>query len=83
MGRRDQEPAGAWGGRRSWPLHTHRSPLSSLRSCPQQNHVRSAVTDEHLRVRGTNDTIFALGAAATIEQAKASRAWRAALRCCC
>ncbi|PRW59414.1 type-II calcium-dependent NADH dehydrogenase isoform A [Chlorella sorokiniana] len=36
-----------------------------------QNHFRSAVTDEHLRVRGSNGTIFALGDAATIEQAKA------------
>ncbi|KAI7836386.1 hypothetical protein COHA_009749 [Chlorella ohadii] len=36
-----------------------------------QTHFRSAVTDEHLRVRGSNGTIFALGDAATIEQAKA------------
>lgn len=33
-----------------------------------QNHFRSAVTDEFLRVKGSNGSIFALGDAATIEQ---------------
>jgi len=44
---------------------------SSTQPNPTQNHFRSAVTDEHLRVRGSNGSIFALGDAATIEQAKA------------
>lgn len=35
-----------------------------------QTHFRSAVTDEHLRVLGTNGSVFALGDANTIEQAK-------------
>ncbi|EFN51687.1 hypothetical protein CHLNCDRAFT_59165 [Chlorella variabilis] len=34
-------------------------------------HFRSAVTDEWLRVKGSNGTMFALGDAATIEQNKA------------
>lgn len=38
------------------------------RPCPPQNHFRSAVTDEYLRVKGSNGSIFALGDAATIEQ---------------
>lgn len=42
-----------------------------------QSHFRSAVTDEHLRVKGSNGTIFALGDAATIEQAKARAGCRA------
>lgn len=36
-----------------------------------QTHFRSAVTDEWLRVKGSNGTMFALGDAATIEQNKA------------
>ncbi|KAL4428590.1 hypothetical protein ABPG77_008902 [Micractinium sp. CCAP 211/92] len=38
-----------------------------------QNHFRSAVTDEYLRVKGSNGSIFALGDAATIEQNTATQ----------
>lgn len=33
-----------------------------------QTHFRSIITDEFLRVKGSNDTIYAIGDAATIEQ---------------
>ncbi|KAI3439031.1 hypothetical protein D9Q98_001441 [Chlorella vulgaris] len=36
-----------------------------------QTHFRSAITDDWLRVKGSDGTMFALGDAATIEQAKA------------
>lgn len=35
-----------------------------------QTHFRSAITDDWLRVKGSDGTMFALGDAATIEQAK-------------
>lgn len=36
-----------------------------------QTHFRSIITDEFLRVKGSNDSIYAIGDAATIEQPKA------------
>lgn len=36
-----------------------------------QTHFRSIITDEFLRVKGSDDTIYAIGDAATIEQPKA------------
>lgn len=33
-----------------------------------QTHFRSIITDEYLRVKGSNDSIYAIGDAATIEQ---------------
>jgi len=33
-----------------------------------QTHFRSIITDEFLRVKGSNDSIYAIGDAATIEQ---------------
>jgi NADH:ubiquinone reductase (non-electrogenic) len=37
---------------------------------PNQKHFRSIVTDEYLRVKGSDGSIYALGDAATIEQPK-------------
>ena len=33
-----------------------------------QTHFRSIITDEFLRVKGSNESIYAIGDAATIEQ---------------
>ena len=33
-----------------------------------QTHFRSIITDDHLRVKGSNGSIYAIGDAATIEQ---------------
>ncbi len=59
------------------PLHAR---LPVLPVLLPQTHFRSAITDEFLRVKGSNDTIFALGDAATIEQQKVRRAGRRAGR---
>ena len=52
-------------------LHVDVSKLLQLQTrLPKgsQTHFRSIITDEFLRVKGSNDSIYAIGDAATIEQ---------------